>query len=62
MSGIFEILIVIAIILVVFGAAKLPAIGGAVGRMVRNFKAAQSTRDEIEVKSEKKELDSSQDK
>jgi sec-independent protein translocase protein TatA len=62
MSGIFEILIVVAIILVVFGAAKLPAVGGALGRMVRNFKAAQSSRDEIEVKAEKKELDSSNDK
>jgi sec-independent protein translocase protein TatA len=48
-SGIFEILLVLAIILVLFGATRLPAVGSALGRMVRNFKSAQSSRDEIEV-------------
>jgi sec-independent protein translocase protein TatA len=51
MSGIFEILIILAIVLVVFGAAKLPAVGEALGRMVRNFKSASVNRDEIEVSS-----------
>ena len=48
-SGIFEILLVLAIILLLFGATKLPAVGSALGKMVRNFKSAQSSRDEIEV-------------
>ena len=49
MSGMLEILIIAAIVLVVFGASKLPALGGALGRMVRNFRSARSVRDEIEV-------------
>lgn len=60
MSGILEILIIAAIVLLVFGAAKLPAAGHALGRMVRNFKTSQSSRDEIEVTSDreqKKELE-----
>ncbi|MBW2530495.1 MAG: twin-arginine translocase TatA/TatE family subunit [Deltaproteobacteria bacterium] len=49
MSGIFEILIILAIVLLLFGAKKLPAIGTSLGRMVRNFKAGQASREEIEV-------------
>lgn len=51
MSGVFEILIVLAIVVLIFGVGKLPAIGAALGRTVRNFKSASSSRDEIEVTS-----------
>ena len=58
MSGVLEILIVLALVLLVFGANKLPAVGSALGRMVRNFKSGQSSREEIEVTSdEQKKLD-----
>jgi sec-independent protein translocase protein TatA len=53
--GLLELVIVLAIVLVIFGAAKLPAVGGALGRMVRNFKAASANRDEIEVKPERRQ-------
>ncbi|HEX5036299.1 MAG TPA: twin-arginine translocase TatA/TatE family subunit [bacterium] len=36
--GPWELLIVLAIVLVVFGAGKLPAIGGSLGQALRNFK------------------------
>lgn len=49
MSGILEILIIVVIVLIVFGASKLPALGDSLGRLVRNFKAASSSRDDIEV-------------
>ena len=49
MSGIFEVLLIVAIVLVLFGASWLPAVGSALGRMVCNFKAGRSSRDEIEV-------------
>ena len=49
MSGILEILIIGSVVLVLFGASRLPALGSALGRMVRNFKNARSVRDEIEV-------------
>jgi len=49
MSGVFEILIVLCIVVLIFGVGKLPAVAGALGRMVRNFKHASASRDEIEV-------------
>jgi sec-independent protein translocase protein TatA len=51
MSGVLEILIVLAIVVLIFGAGKLPAIGAALGRTVRNFKNASASKDEIEVSS-----------
>jgi len=58
MSGIFEIAVVVAIILLLFGAKRLPAVGSALGKMVRNFRAGKVNRDEIEVTShDQEELD-----
>ncbi len=48
--GMGELLIILAIVLVIFGASKLPGIGDAFGRSIRNFKRASSGDDEIEVK------------
>jgi len=36
--GPWELLIVLAIVLVVFGAGKLPHIGNSLGQAIRNFK------------------------
>ena len=55
MPGLPEMLVVLAIVLLIFGAGKLPAIGDALGRSIKNFRRATSGADEIEV-SEKKEL------
>lgn len=49
-----EILIIVAIVLLLFGATRLPAVGGALGRLVRSFKLAASSRDEIEVSEQSK--------
>ena len=35
-----ELLLVLLIVLVVFGAGRLPEIGGAIGRTIREFRAA----------------------
>jgi len=43
--------------MLVFGAGKLPQIGDALGRSIRNFKRAAAGNDEIEV-SKKKEITS----
>jgi sec-independent protein translocase protein TatA len=51
-----ELLIILLIVLLIFGAGKLPAIGDALGRSIKNFKRATKAEDEIEV-SKKKELD-----
>ncbi len=46
-----EILLILAIVLIVFGAGKLPQIGGAIGKGIREFKKAQRGDDEEESRS-----------
>lgn len=48
--GIPELLIVLAIVMVVFGASRLPELGGALGKTIRNFRTASEGKDEIESK------------
>lgn len=36
--GPWELVIILAIVLVVFGAGKLPQIGGSLGQAIKNFK------------------------
>lgn len=57
--GMQEILIILLVVLVLFGAKKLPEIGGGLGRAIRNFKKATSEPDEIDItpKAEKKKAD-----
>jgi sec-independent protein translocase protein TatA len=47
--GVPELLIVLAIVLVIFGAGKLPEIGSAFGKGIRNFKKSSEGKDEIEI-------------
>ena len=47
-----EILIILLIVVVVFGAGKLPEAGGALGKTVRDFRSnLQEPEKEIEAKS-----------
>lgn len=48
--GMPELIIILVIVLVVFGAGRLPEIGGALGKSIRNFKKASDGKDEIEIK------------
>jgi sec-independent protein translocase protein TatA len=41
-----EIVLILIIVLVIFGAGKLPQIGGALGKSIREFKKAQSGEEE----------------
>lgn len=47
--GLPELLIILVIILIIFGAGKLPEIGGALGRGIKNFKKATHEPNEIDV-------------
>ncbi len=42
MIGPTELIIILIIIIVVFGASKLPQLGDALGRSIRNFKSAMN--------------------
>lgn len=57
MPGMGELLIILLIVLLIFGANKLPAIGDALGRSIKNFRRSATGHDEIEV-SKKEELSS----
>jgi sec-independent protein translocase protein TatA len=48
--GIWEIVLILVIIVIIFGVGKLPQIGGAIGKGIRSFKKAQSGEDEAEDK------------
>lgn len=43
--GLPEIIIILMIVLVVFGGGKLPEIGSALGKSIRNFKNAANGAD-----------------
>lgn len=49
MPGMGELLIILVIVLLVFGAGKLPAIGDSLGRSIKNFRRAAGGENEIEV-------------
>ena len=54
--GFGELVILLIIVLLVFGAGKLPQIGDALGKSIKNFKRASSGKDEIDVSPPKKEI------
>ena len=47
--GFGEILIVLVVVLLIFGAAKIPQLGEALGKGIRNFKKATGDDDAIDV-------------
>jgi len=53
--GMPELIVVLVIVLVVFGAGRLPEIGGALGKSIRNFKKATDGKDEIDITPGKKD-------
>ena len=54
--GMPELLVILVIILVIFGAGKLPQIGEGLGKGIRNFrKATTKEPDEIDVAAKKLE-------
>ncbi len=50
--GIWELLIILAIIVVLFGAKRLPLIGEGLGGMITNFKSATKKNKEDQSKIE----------
>ena len=53
--GMPELIVILIIILIIFGAGKLPEIGSGIGKGIRNFKKATSDKpDEISPPEDKK--------
>ena len=54
--GMPELLVIMFIFLILFGARKLPEIGGGMGKAIKNFKkATREVQEEIEPPGNKKE-------
>jgi sec-independent protein translocase protein TatA len=47
--GFPELLIIMVIVLIVFGAGKLPEIGGALGKGIKSFRRSVKESNEIDV-------------
>lgn len=58
--GMGELLVILVIVLLIFGAGKLPQIGDAFGRAIRNFKSSATGDNQIEV-GKKKEITTVED-
>jgi sec-independent protein translocase protein TatA len=56
--GMPELIIILVIILIIFGAGKLPEIGSGVGKAIRNFRGESDEKekeDPEKIETEKKE-------
>lgn len=47
--GIGELLVILVIVLILFGAGRLPEIGDSLGKSIRNFRKAMKAPDSIDV-------------
>jgi len=48
--GLPELCVVLLIVVTIFGVGRLPELGGALGKTIRNFRKASEGKDEIEIK------------
>ena len=58
--GTTELIIILILVLVIFGAGKLPQVGGALGKGLRNFKSGikdSDQEDAVEIEDNKDEKD-----
>ncbi len=51
--GIWEIVLILVIILIIFGVGKLPQVGNAIGKGLRSFRKGQAGEDEEAEEEEK---------
>ncbi len=54
--GTTELLIVLVIVVILFGARRLPEIGSGLGKAIKNFKSGLSGKDEIDMTPKKEEV------
>jgi len=53
--GMPELIIILVIVLIIFGAGKLPQIGEGLGKGIRNFRKSTKNQEEIDVTPKKSE-------
>lgn len=47
--GVWELVLILLIVVLIFGANKLPEVGAGIGKAIKNFKSATNEPDEIDV-------------
>jgi sec-independent protein translocase protein TatA len=47
--GMPELIVIMVIALIIFGAGKLPEVGGAIGKSIKSFKKSMKEPDETDV-------------
>jgi len=52
--GMPELIIILVIIVIIFGAGKLPEIGSGIGKGIKNFKKATSDEEKTKISDEEK--------
>jgi sec-independent protein translocase protein TatA len=60
--GPLELGIILAIVVVLFGAKRLPELGSGIGKAIKNFKSGMSGNDEIDVTPEKESVEEGESK
>lgn len=55
--GMPELIVILVIALLIFGASRLPEIGSGIGKAIRNFKKSVKEPPEIDVTPEEKKLE-----
>jgi sec-independent protein translocase protein TatA len=56
--GMPELIVILVIVLIIFGANKLPQIGEGLGKGIRNFKKTTKEKEETEIEQKKTGEDS----
>jgi len=60
--GTTELIILVGILFLLFGASKLPQLGAGIGQGIRNFKKSMKEPDAIDVTPKKEEAKKDEDK
>ncbi|MBN2223350.1 MAG: twin-arginine translocase TatA/TatE family subunit [Deltaproteobacteria bacterium] len=47
--GVWELFLILLIVLVMFGAGRLPQLGAGIGKGIKNFKKSLKGEDEIDI-------------
>ncbi len=58
--GVPELLIVLVIIIIFFGVGRLPELGGAIGKSIREFRRAMTDEEAAQAEKEKQALSEEQ--
>jgi sec-independent protein translocase protein TatA len=60
--GTTELIIILVLVMIIFGAGKLPQVGGALGKGLRNFKDGVKEGNEEKPEKDNEKLDNSESK